>query len=90
MKVSAITVYNGVAATGFTDTSDGKSYYLKTSNPMHVWQLREDIPDVIQAMRKAKNVNLRMVFLGAGTISCRINGKKFAECYELAKEIPTI
>lgn len=28
VKVSAITVYNGVAATGFTDTSDGKSYYL--------------------------------------------------------------
>ena len=74
----------------FAIVADGKSYYLKTSNPMHVWQLREDIPDVIQAMRKAKNVNLRMVFLGAGTISCRINGKKFAECYELAKEIPTI
>ena len=74
----------------FAFVVDGKSYHLKTYNPMHVWLLGEDIPEVIQAMRKAKNVNIRMMFLKAGTITCRIDGKKFAECYELAKEIPTI
>ena len=74
----------------FAFVVDDKPYFLKTYNPMHVWQLKEDITDVIQAMRKSKNVSIRMVFLKAGIISCPIDGGKFAECYELAKEIPTI
>ena len=69
---------------------DNKYYLMKIDDPFNIWNLAEDGQRVFDAMKSAKTTSIVMIFNQTGTISYELDGKKFAEYYELAKEIPQI
>jgi hypothetical protein len=62
VKVSAITVFGGVPAAGFTDTSEGKSYYLYLGKSAGDFTLVDVMPDV-KAVRLRKGEQEETLFL---------------------------
>ena len=62
VKVSAITVFGGVPAAGFTDTTEGKSYYLYLGKSAGEFTLVEVMPD-IKAVRLRKGEQEETLFL---------------------------
>lgn len=62
VKVSAITVFGGVPAAGFTDTAEGKSYYLYLGKSAGEFTLVDVMPDV-KAVRLRKGEQEETIFL---------------------------
>ena len=62
VKVSAITVFGGVPAAGFTDTAEGKSYYLYLGKSAGEFTLVDVMPDV-KAVRLRKGEQEETLFL---------------------------
>ena len=62
VKVSAITVFGGVPAAGFTDTTEGKSYYLYLGKSAGEFTLVDVMPDV-KAVRLRKGDQEETIFL---------------------------
>ena len=62
VKVSAITVFGGLPAAGFTDTTEGKSYYLYLGKSAGEFTLVDVMPDV-KAILLRKGEQEETVFL---------------------------
>lgn len=62
VKVSAITVFGGMPAAGFTDTAEGKSYYLYLGRSAGEFTLVDVMPDV-KAVRLRKGEQEETLFL---------------------------
>jgi hypothetical protein len=52
--------------------------------------LSENGQKVVDAMKNAKSTIMKFTFKKAGEITYKLDGRKFAECYEAAKTIPVV
>ena len=52
--------------------------------------LSENGQKVVDSMKNAKSTLMKFTFKKAGEITCKLDGRKFAECYEAAKTIPVV
>ncbi len=74
----------------FAFVIDGVTYKMKNKNPSGVWTLSENGQKVVDAMKNAKSTLMKFTFKKAGEITYKLDGRKFAECYEAAKTIPVV
>lgn len=82
VKVSAITVFGGVPAAGFTDTTEGKSYYLYLGKSAGEFTLVDVMPDV-KAVRLRKGEQEETLYLNG-------NGPNAAANNDAAPAAPAV
>ena len=90
MKKALIIMLSVILTAGFAFVIDGVTYKMKNKNPSGVWTLSENGQKVVDAMKNAKSTLMKFTFKKAVEITYKLDGRKFAECYEAAKTIPVV
>ena len=69
---------------------DDTYYVMKDDDTWTIWMLCENADRVFDAMKNSEKTSIVLVFEQTGVIRYEIDGRKFAEYYEMAKQIPQI